>query len=179
MAHNIDCEPTLKHHQQHKSININPIHTRCNQGAFSSKSPLLQRRSSFLTIIQPFVASTKASQPSCHTLCKPTLKHHQYKHHQRHKSININPIYIYLLPAATIIQPFVTPAYAKATYTNQIQPDQSEPTIMAHTLCKPTLKQHQYKHHQQHKSININPALACILQRRSLTSRTLMRQRSR
>jgi len=48
---------------------------------------------------------------------------------------------------------FVTPAHAKATYTNQIQADQSESTIMAHNIhCEPTLK-----HHQQHKSININP----------------------
>ena len=47
---------------------------------------------------------------------------------------------------------FFTPAHAKATYTNQIQADQSEPTIMAHNIdCEPTLK-----HHQQHKSININ-----------------------
>ena len=58
-----------------------------------------------------------------------------------------------------IIQSFVTPAHAKATYTNQIQPDQSELTIIPHTLCKPTLKHHQYKHHQQHKSININSIL--------------------
>ena len=40
-----------------------------------------------------FNISTKANQPPCHIhSAKPTLKHHQYKHHQRHKSINVNPI---------------------------------------------------------------------------------------
>ena len=118
-----------------------------------------------------------------YTLCKPTLKHHQYKHHQQHKSLNINPI---LTRCRDDHPAIVTPSHAKATYTNQIhanqpkrvihhgtytlqtntfaytytnqiQADQIEPTIITHAHCKPTFKYHQYKHHQQHKSININP----------------------
>ena len=114
---------------------------------------------------------TKTSQPSWHiyTLQSNTQTPSATKinKHQSHTySLQRRSSFL------TIIQSFVASTHAKATYTNQIQPDQSETTIMAHTLCKPTLKHHQYKHHQQHKSINVNPALAYILQRRSLTGRT-------
>jgi len=85
-----------------------------------------------------------------YTLCKPTLKHHQYKHHQRHESININSI----LTGCSDDHPAVRHAstcesHIHKSYTTRPKRANHHGT---YTLCKPTLK-----HHQQQKSININP----------------------
>jgi len=94
--------------------------------------------------------------PHIHS-AKPTLKHHQYKHHQRHESINVNPI----LTGCSDDHPVVRRAstcesHIHKSYTTRPKRVNHHGT---YTLCKPTLKHHQYKHHQQHKSININSIL--------------------
>ena len=105
-----------------------------------------------------FNISTKANQPPCHIhSAKPTLKHHQYKHHQRHESINVNPI----LTGCSDDHPVVRRAstcesHIHKSYTTRPKRVNHHGT---YTLCKPTLKHHQYKHHQRHKSININSIL--------------------
>ena len=118
------CTPKLKHHQckhhqQHKSLNINSILTSC-----SDDHPVVRHVSTCESHIHKS-NTTRPYDPTVmtHTLCKPTLKHHQYKHHEQHKSININPILTRYRDDHPAI---VTSAHAKATYTNQIQPDQSE-----------------------------------------------------
>ena len=75
----------------------------------------------------PHHLAKHATTPSCHHTILPSMPPHHLA--------TTPSCQAYLQAAATIIQPFVTPAHAKPTYTNQIQADQSEPTIMPYTLC--------------------------------------------
>ena len=110
-----------------------------------------------------------------YTLCKPTLKHHQYKHHLQHKSLDINPILTRCRddhPAVRHASTCETDIHKSNTKRPKRANHHGTYKLQTNTQTPSTTQINQHQSHTyslnttQHKSIN------CLHQRSIIDQRT-------